>query len=131
MATTFRVEGLRDLLRVTDQLEKDVRLGVRNELRKVAEPARDQANALFLSRVSPVARQTRYGITVRNTGMVEVEQRVKGRGKHGPKSVKRPNFSVLQWERVLDPVSVDASARMEKAMGDVLDRLERKWLIGR
>jgi len=129
MATTFRVEGLRELLRVTDQLPKDVRRGVRDELRKVAEPSRDQANALFLSRVSPVARQTRYGISVRKTGMVSIEQRAKG--KSGVKARKRPNFSVLQWEQVLDRVSVAASARMDTAMGGVLDRLERKWLIGR
>jgi hypothetical protein len=67
--TTFRVEGLRELLRVTDQLPKQIRRDVRNELRNTATAIRDEAQSLFLTEVSPDVKKTRYGITVRRVGL--------------------------------------------------------------
>lgn len=130
----YRVDGLRELLRVTDQLPKDVKKGVRNELRQVAVPAKDEANRLYLPAMAmPRGRwhgghsKTRYGISVRKAGTVSIEQRAKGKTKKG----RRGNFTDRQSELVLDPTSRHAAPALEKAMGDVLDNLERKWLTGR
>ena len=124
----YRVEGLRSLLRVTDQMGKEVKKGVRDELRAVAEPARSEAQHLFLSDVNPDERYSRYGISVRATGMVSIEQRRKSRSRLPQQ--RRPNFTALQWEKVLDPVAEDTAPMLEEAMMGVLDRLERKWLVG-
>ncbi len=104
---------------------KEASRGVRAELRAVAEPARAEAQRLFLTGVSPDARQTRYGISVRRTGVVSIEQRRKGKTKQPQR--KRPNFTALQWERVLNPVAEDTAPLLEQRMQSVLDRLERRW----
>jgi hypothetical protein len=126
--TTVRVEGLRELLRVTDQLPKDVKRGVRNELRKVAEPIRDDAQQLFLANVSDDSRKTRYGVSVRKVGTISVEQRVKGKDRNPRR--RRPKFTDLVWDKSLEP----AAARNERAVMDgfnrVLDGLERRWRVG-
>ena len=127
--TTFRVTGLRELLRVTDQLPKDVKRGVRAELRKVAEPVRDDATALFLSRVSPSPGKTRYGISVRKTGTITVEQRKKGTS--GRKSAKRPKFTDLVMERSLAPALEQNEGEIVAGFNRVLDSLERRWTVGR
>jgi hypothetical protein len=113
--TTVRVEGLRELLRVTDQLPKDVKRGVRNE-------------QLFLANVSDDSRKTRYGVSVRKVGTISVEQRVKGKDRNPRR--RRPKFTDLVWDKSLEP----AAARNERAVMDgfnrVLDGLERRWRVG-
>ena len=121
MADAVRVKGLRDLLAVTDKLPKDVKRGVRDQLRKVAEPVRDEATARFLSSISPDAGKTRYGISVRKAGTVSVEQRRKRTtGKH-------PEFAKTQMRDALIPALEHNERRIVEAMDDVLADLERKW----
>jgi hypothetical protein len=127
-STTFRVDGLRELLRVTDQLPKEVKRDVRNELRRVAEPVRDSATQLFLSNVSSDARKTRYGISVRKVGTITVEQRRKGTS--GRKSAKRPKFTDLVMERSLAPALERNEGEIVAGFNRVLDHLERKWAVG-
>ncbi len=120
--------GLRELLRVTDQLPKDVKREVRSELRKVAEPVRDDATSLFLSRVSSNPSKTRYGISVRKVGTITVEQRRKG--KSGRKSAKRPKFTDLVMERSLAPALERNEGEIVAGFNRVLDSLERRWRTG-
>ncbi len=126
--TTFRVTGLRELLRVTDQLPKDVKRNVRKELRAVAEPVRDDATALFLSRVSANPAKTRYGISVRKVGTITVEQRRKGTS--GRKSAKRPKFTDLVMERSLAPALERNQGEIVEGFNRVLDSLEQRWRVG-
>ncbi len=125
---TFRVTGLRELLRVTDQLPKDVRKDVRNELRKVAEPVRDDATRLFLAEVSPNPRKTRYGISVRKVGTITVEQRKKGTS--GRNSARRPKFTDLVMARSLAPALEHNQGEVVAGFNRVLDGLERRWRTG-
>lgn len=125
--TTLRVDGLRELLRVTDQLPKDVKRGIRDELRKVAEPVRDDATTLFLANVSANAEKTRYGISVRRTGTISVEQRRKGRS--GRKSAKRPKFTDLVMARSLAPSLERNEGEIVRGFNRVLDSLERRWRV--
>jgi len=121
VAGAVRVKGLRELLAVTDRLPKDVKRGVRDQLRKVAEPVRDEATARFLSSIAPDARKTRYGISVRKAGTVSVEQRRKRTtGKH-------PEFAKAQMRDALIPALEHNERRIVEAMDDVLADLERKW----
>jgi hypothetical protein len=121
MAQTVRVKGLADLLRVTDAMPKETKKGVRDALRRVAEPVRDEATARFLTSVSSDVRKTRYGISVRKVGTVTVEQRKKRTtGKH-------PEFARVQMTEALEPAlahNVDLAVR---EMDAVLADLERKW----
>ncbi len=127
--TVFRVDGLRELLRVTDALPKDVKREVRSELRQVAEPVRDAATALFLSRVSSDTRKTRYGISVRKAGTISVEQRKKGTSHR--LSAKRPKFTDLVMERSLSPAVERNEGEVLAGFNRVLDHLERKWAVGK
>ena len=122
---TVRVEGLRELLRVTDQLPKEVRKEVRNQLRQVAEPVRADAQARFLTRVSSSQRKTRYGISVRKAGTISVEQRVKG--KSGLPQLRRPKFTALVRQRSLEPAVENNQREVVAGFNRVLDDLERKW----
>ncbi len=94
---------------------------MRDELRKVAVPVRDEATARFLASISPNAKKTRYGISVRRTGVVAVEQRRRRTtGKH-------PEFGALQMKDALVPALEHNEGRIVKAMDEVLADLERKW----
>ena len=123
---SIRVDGLRELLRVTDQLPKDAKRAVRDELRKVAEPIRDEAQQLFLARVSSDARKTRYGISVRKVGTVSVEQRVKGKDRD-PKR-RRPKFTDLVWAKSLQPAATNKEAEVAGKFEDVMGDVRRRWL---
>ena len=126
--TTIRVDGLRELLRVTDQLPKTVKREVRNELRRVAEPVRADAQALFLARVAADPKKTRYGVSVRKVGTISVEQRVKGKDRDPRR--RRPKFTDLVWERSLEPAADRNQAQVVAGFNRVLDSLERKWRVG-
>ena len=122
---TVRVEGLRELLRVTDQLPKQVRKDIRDQLRQVAEPVRREAQELFLTRVSSNQRKTRYGVSVRKAGTISVEQRVKG--KSGNPKLHRPGFTKLVWQRSLAPAVEHNEREVVAGFNRVLDDLERMW----
>lgn len=120
MTETVRVKGLRELLRVTDQLPKDVKRGVRDELRKVAEPVRADASALFVGRVGN-AEQTRYGISVRKAGTVAVEQRKRRTtGKH-------PEFAKRQMRMAMIPALERNEQHIVRELDGVLADMERRW----
>lgn len=120
MTQAVRVKGLRELLRVTDQLPKDVKRGVRDELRKVAEPVRAEATRLFVARVGD-ANATRYGISVRKVGTVTVEQRRKRTtGKH-------PEFGARQMRKAMVPALERHQQLVVRELDGVLADMERRW----
>ena len=94
---------------------------MRDELRKVAVPVRDEATALFLATISRDARKTNYGISVRKAGTISVEQRRRRTtGKH-------PEFGALQMKDALIPALEHNERKVVDALDDVLADLERKW----
>lgn len=88
---------------------------VRDGLREAAVPVRDEARARFARYDARSA--SRYGISVRRTGIVSVEQRLRRTtGKH-------PQFGSLQMRRALIPAlqnNVDETIRR-------LDAEMAKW----
>ena len=134
--TTFRVEGLGDLLRTLEKEPKEIRKDVRRRLRDVAVPIRNEATALFLADVNPDPRRTRYGISVRKgregkflgdrgvEGSISVEQRLR---RSTRKERRRPMFAAYQKKQALQPAFEHNIGRAEGAFRDVLDDLERRW----
>lgn len=119
---TLQIKGLRELLRVTDQLPKETKKAVRDALRKVAEPVREEATSRFLSEVSPVSSRTRFGISVRKAGTVTVEQRRRRTtGKH-------PEFGVTQMKAALIPALASNEDEVVAGMENVIAYLERQWV---
>lgn len=123
---SIRVDGLRELLAVTDQLDRDARRAVRNEIRDVAVPIRDEAQSLFLSRVSGDQRKTRYGISVRKVGTVSVEQRVKGKDRDPRR--RRPKFTALVWDRSLQPAADNKENEVAERFEKTMDGIRQRWL---
>ncbi len=127
--TSLRVVGLREVLRVTDELPKETKRAVRDEIRKSVEPVRAEAQRemtawLVAHKASP--RKTRYGISVRRTGVVSVEQRVRSKGV----GKKQPKFVDKQLDSFLIPAASHNMSSVEQGMTDVLERLQRKWVTG-
>lgn len=119
---TIRVKGLRSLLRATDAAGKETKKLVRDTLRKTAEPVRADAARRFAP-IDPRSA-SRYGISVRRTGTVSVEQRLRRTtGKH-------PEFGRLQMRRALIPALEANEQRVVADLDDALERLAREWEVG-
>lgn len=122
MASSVRVEGLRELIRAADAADKATKKVVRNRLREVAEPVLEDAQGR-LSRYDGRSA-SRLGISVRRSGIVSVEQRLRRTtGLH-------PNFGGLQMREALIP-ALEANADQiergfEKALDDIADVFERR-----
>ncbi len=114
-----------------DELPKETQKAVREELRKAVEPVKDDAQRDLLGYLGQhqhgrrLAQKTRFGVTVRRSGTVSVEQRVRSKG-----GAKRPKFSGLQLDEALIPAANRNEGRIDSAMTDVLERLQRKWVTG-
>lgn len=120
-AGTVRVKGLRELLRATDAADKDTKRMVRDGLRKAAEPVRARAAELFAS--TDALSASKYGVSVRRTGTVTVEQRLRRTtGLH-------PEFGELQMRRALLPAleqkTDEVMVELEREMERWADRWER------
>ncbi len=115
---------------MTEELPRETQKAVRDELRKAVEPVRDRAQADLIAYLAQHphgrGRKSKFGITVRRTGVVSVEQRVRSKGKAG----KRPKFSDLQLDEALLPAAEKAGPELDRSMVDVLERLQRKWVTG-
>ncbi len=125
---SVRVTGLREVLRVTDELPRETKKAVRDEIRKAVEPVRDEAQRemtawLVKHKASP--KKTRFGISVRRAGLVSVEQRVRSKGGR-----KKQTFVDKQLDDFLIPAGNHNTASVDRAMDDVLRRLQRKWVTG-
>lgn len=114
-----------------EELPRETQKAVRDELRKAVEPVKDDAQKDLLGYLNEhkhgkrITQKTKFGVTVRRTGVVSVEQRVRSKG--GP---KRPKFSGLQLDEALIPAANRNEHNINQAMTDVLERLQRKWVTG-
>ena len=109
---------------------------MRDEVRKAAYPIRDRAQAdltefLTQSGTKAPRRHTRYGVSVRRTGTVSVEQRVKSKYAPGKPKLRRPKFTDLQLDEFLIPAAEKEHKALDEAMTNTLERLQRKWVTGR
>ncbi len=118
---TLRITGLKELIAVSDAAGKKTKKDVRDRLRKVAQPVLADAREK-LHEYSPKSA-ARLGISVRRTGIVSVEQRLK------KTTGRRPDFGPLQMRKALIPALEENTVRIEmefeKALDDIADRFER------
>lgn len=114
-------------------MPREIRRGVRDRFRKVAEPLAADAQQRFLTEIGPDERgrvHSRYGVSVRRTGTVTVEQRAKSRFAKSNPALRRPKFTAKQHQEVLGPAVTHASLDIDRHMNDLMDDLERNWAIG-
>lgn len=125
MATAgVRVSGLSDLNRALRRTDRDVRNGIRKELRVVAEPVRIDAEGLAVQRISSIGRvwpRMRVGIT---TDSVYVAPRNRGTRLA---ERKRPNLAPLLMDRAMQPALERHAPEIERELGDVLDRVAENF----
>lgn len=129
---SVRVEGLRELLFVTDRLGKEARKAVRKELRAAAVPMRDEAQRLYNTEIGPDEQSVyhaRYGISIRKSGVISVEQRIKSKHPKDSK-FKRPKFNELQWTDALGPARDQTAPQLDKVLSETYERLRRQWVFG-
>lgn len=96
---------------------------MREELRKAAEPVRDDATRLFLTRITPRTQATRYGISVRRTGVVAVEQRKRRT------TGKRPDFGGLQMREALVPSLNNNQAEVLAHLDRAIEKMSQRWAV--
>ncbi len=125
MAYSYRVVGLQGLLRATDALGKDTKRLVRGKLREAAEPVRQDAAARFMKYHPKSA--AKFGISVRRTGIVSVEQRLR---KSATIDRRRPKFGTLQMEKALLPALADNGEEIERKVGEAVSLACAKFNLG-
>ena len=120
--STFRIEGLSDLLRATDNAGKDVKKFVRDGLRKAAVPIRDEARA----RLTPtdVRSAAKIGISVRKVGTVTVEQRL---NKSSDVAGRRANYASWQMRHAFLPALDSKGDEAVRMIEEHMDRILRDW----
>lgn len=117
---TVKVKGLTELNRALRRTDKDVRVGIRRELRSVAEPVRADAEALATVQIPGIGKpwsSMRVGQTLDSVYVAPKQRgsRVKAR--------QRPNLAGLLMDRALQP-ALDRNAHMiEDDMDEVLGRV--------
>jgi len=120
---TVSVRGLAELNRALRRTDREVRLGVRSELREVAEPVRSQAEALAgseIRRIGPVWQRMRVGVTTNLVYVATKQRGVSGRGRGGR---RRPNLAPLLMDRAMQPALDRNAGQIERDLGRTLDRI--------
>ena len=113
---TVRVTGVRELIRAADAADKATKKQVRDRLRKAAEPVRAES-ASRLARYDTKSA-ARLGISVRASGSVSVEQRLRRT------TGRRPNFGSLQMALLADALGRNEPhvvRELEQALDDIVD----------
>lgn len=130
MAGPVVVEGYRDVMRALTHAERDVRLGVRKELRQIAEPVKadEQATTLTAFRNMPRSPQwarMRIGVTRNEVYVVPSRKGARGRGRHS-----RPRWADQFTTRVKQPVTDRHQATFERQIEQALDRIADRFNRG-
>jgi len=119
-AQTVRILGLRELDRAFGQVSRETRLGMRAELRAIAEPVRSEAQELAPQKISNIGDQwarMRVGVTARGA---YVAPQSRGRGK-----IRRPNLAGLLMDQAMLPALRDHEAEIVAGLGLWLDAVGR------
>jgi len=125
----YAVENLGEVLRALKTVERDVRLGVRKELRQAAEPIRADAAELTDTRIrnmyrSPRWSRMRVGVTQR---VVYVAPRQRGVKSQPRQQLKRPNLADLMTTRAMQPSLDRHRTTVVREMEQMLDRAAAKF----
>jgi hypothetical protein len=115
------LRGQRELLASLKYADRETRLGVRRELRKVAAPVAADAEALALSAIRNMARspkwaRMRVGVTRQLVYVAPRQKGVRGRG-----GGRRPNLADLLMDRAMLPALHRHEAEIEQRLEHMLD----------
>jgi hypothetical protein len=119
------VKGLADLQRAFAKADRDVRLGVREELLSLAEPVRAEAEqraVTGITNIGPVWSEMRKGATRK---VVYAAPRARSSG-----AKKRPNLAALLMERAMRPALEHNQGRVEHELERVVDRIADQFNRG-
>lgn len=95
------VEGYTDVLRALKTVDKDIRVGVRKEIRQAAEPVRATAETLAVTQIRGIRAGDRWaamrvGITQTSVYVAPVKRGLRAGAR------KRPNLAPLMQNRVME-----------------------------
>jgi hypothetical protein len=112
------VEGFGALIRAADRAGKETKKKVRDRVRAVGESVRKGAQQRF----APVDARTaaHYGVTVRQSGLVTVEQRLRRT------TGRRPDFGLMQMVVALDPAAGSAAPPSVTSVSDIGEMTPRQ-----
>ena len=121
MPPAVALRGQRELLAALAHADRETRLGVRADLRHIAEPVARDWEALALTQISGMQRspkwaKTRIGVTRR---LVYVAPRQKGVRGRGPR--RRPNLAPLLLTRAMEPALERHRLQIERELEHTLD----------
>ena len=97
------VDGVSELLKTLKHAPKDVRLGIRSELRSLGEPVRSTAERLAATEIPksrPRWSKFRTGVTQAGVYVAPRERGVKTKGRD---RLRRPSFGTLLARRASQP----------------------------
>ncbi len=124
MQGPIRVRGLTDLNRALKVAEKDVRLGIRADLRHAADPVRADAETLATARISHIGvdwSRMRVGVT---QSLVYVVPR-----KRGTKDqrMKRPKLAPRMMNESMQPALDRNKPEIERRFNEMLYGVAAKF----
>lgn len=133
MSGAIRVKGLGDMNRALARTSKDVRLGIRKELREVGKPIGDEAQHLARSNISGLRKRVgkkgrdwskmRVGATL---DLVYVVPRQRGL-KSGPR--KRRDFADLMMNDAMQPALDHHGPDIEREVDKMLGRVSERFSL--
>ena len=116
----IQVENYRELQRAFRQMGSDVAKGKRDELKKLAEPARVETERLARANITNIGSRwssVRLGVTQRMIYLVPKARR--GQGS------KRPNLSPLLLREAYEPAVKSKEGEIRHGLEEWLDHLAR------
>jgi len=124
------VENMAALQRALARTDRDLRLGIRREMRAMATPVAAHEQELALTRIrrmpsSPQWARVRTGVT---SQLLYTVPRQKGTRGRGPKS--RPNLANLLEDRAVEPTRRWFEPRAERELEQLLDRIADQFNRG-
>lgn len=120
------VRGMAELQRALTVADRDVRLGVRREMRETAEPVRRDAETLAGMRIRNIGPRwdaMRVGVTQRSV-YVAPRQRAVRRGDH---PAKRPNLAGLLMSRAMQPALERNEPQVRRAFDEMLGQMAARF----
>jgi hypothetical protein len=113
------VKNLAEVQRAFKNVDRDVRLGWRKDIREIAEPVRAGAESNAVARIEKVGPQwsrMRVGIT---HNVIYVAPRKRG-SRGGP--LKRPEFADLLMVRAMEPALAEHGEEAARQIAQMVDR---------
>lgn len=125
-----RVKGLTELNRALKRTSKETRLGVRKEIRSVADPVKDDAESFASSRIRNIGgpwSEMRIGQTLDS---VYVAPKQRGVGRGGDRSRKRKNLAGRLMDEAMQPALDRHAADAQERVDAMLVRVTNRFSVG-